>query len=188
MIRRPPRSTLPYPPFPYPALVRLVSSPSTKNRAAEIPVQATIHCSIRVGSICAVSTTIFRRASKRPGRVPTGREGSLRSGFVKMLAKSKRRSPIKPWGSIASQPRSEEHTSELQSLMRSSYAVFCLKKKTRTKTNTIRHDCDPSHQHSKASILQSHRAKTIKLTLNKLALHCHYEQKSARTIELTTKL
>src|SRR3546814_11018593 len=26
-------------------------------------------------------------------------------------------------------PRSEEHTSELQSLMRSSYAVFCLKKK-----------------------------------------------------------
>src|SRR3546814_4724172 len=29
--------------------------------------------------------------------------------------------------------RSEEHTSELQSLMRISYAVFCLKKKTRTK-------------------------------------------------------
>src|SRR3546814_6316912 len=28
-----------------------------------------------------------------------------------------------------SRPRSEEHTSELQSLMRSSYAVFCLKKK-----------------------------------------------------------
>src|SRR3546814_4814917 len=31
--------------------------------------------------------------------------------------------------------RSEEHTSELQSLMRISYAVFCLKKKTQT-TNT----------------------------------------------------
>src|SRR3546814_10059214 len=28
------------------------------------------------------------------------------------------------------EPRSEEHTSELQSLMRISYAVFCLKKKT----------------------------------------------------------
>src|SRR3546814_1288122 len=28
------------------------------------------------------------------------------------------------------EPRSEEHTSELQSLMRTSYAVFCLKKKT----------------------------------------------------------
>src|SRR3546814_6840368 len=30
--------------------------------------------------------------------------------------------------------RSEEHTSELQSLMRNSYAVFCLKKKTTTTT------------------------------------------------------
>src|SRR3546814_5063448 len=32
-----------------------------------------------------------------------------------------------------SQARSEEHTSELKSLMRTSYAVFCLKKKTNTK-------------------------------------------------------
>src|SRR3546814_3475049 len=31
--------------------------------------------------------------------------------------------------------RSEEHTSELQSLMRISYAVFCLKKKKNTTTN-----------------------------------------------------
>src|SRR3546814_3152057 len=31
-------------------------------------------------------------------------------------------------------PRSEEHTSELQSLMRISYAVFCLKKKKQKKT------------------------------------------------------
>src|SRR3546814_1374673 len=31
-------------------------------------------------------------------------------------------------------PRSEEHTSELQSLMRISYAVFCLKKTTHTTT------------------------------------------------------
>src|SRR3546814_5652707 len=33
--------------------------------------------------------------------------------------------------------RSEEHTSELQSLMRISYAVFCLKKKKYTKQNTM---------------------------------------------------
>src|SRR3546814_3989026 len=34
------------------------------------------------------------------------------------------------WGAVlAAQERSEEHTSELQSLMRISYAVFCLKKK-----------------------------------------------------------
>src|SRR3546814_4180602 len=34
--------------------------------------------------------------------------------------------------------RSEEHTSELQSLMRISYAVFCLKKKKKTKNTTTR--------------------------------------------------
>src|SRR3546814_3772430 len=33
--------------------------------------------------------------------------------------------------------RSEEHTSELQSLMRISYAVFCLKKNTTTHTNSL---------------------------------------------------
>src|SRR3546814_9889459 len=33
--------------------------------------------------------------------------------------------------------RSEEHTSELQSLMRISYAVFCLKKKTKESTQLI---------------------------------------------------
>src|SRR3546814_3687245 len=36
-------------------------------------------------------------------------------------------------GAQASSVRSEEHTSELQSLMRNSYAVFCLKKKTTQK-------------------------------------------------------
>src|SRR3546814_6777718 len=36
--------------------------------------------------------------------------------------------------------RSEEHTSELQSLMRISYAVFCLKKKHRTNTNNNTQD------------------------------------------------
>src|SRR3546814_10204144 len=35
----------------------------------------------------------------------------------------------------AGDERSEEHTSELQSLMRISYAVFCLKKKNNKKTN-----------------------------------------------------
>src|SRR3546814_11105781 len=33
--------------------------------------------------------------------------------------------------------RSEEHTSELQSLMRISYAVFCLKKKNKTKCDNL---------------------------------------------------
>src|SRR3546814_7095932 len=38
--------------------------------------------------------------------------------------------------SVASSQRSEEHTSELQSLMRISYAVFCLKKKKNTTKET----------------------------------------------------
>src|SRR3546814_5846787 len=43
-----------------------------------------------------------------------------------------------PVGDIAILSRSEEHTSELQSLMRISYAVFCLKKKIRkAKINSI---------------------------------------------------
>src|SRR3546814_9822364 len=47
--------------------------------------------------------------------------------------------------------RSEEHTSELQSLMRISYAVFCLKKKnTKQKKilNNIRHTIHTSHNHA----------------------------------------
>src|SRR3546814_1841016 len=39
-------------------------------------------------------------------------------------------------GTCPTRRRSEEHTSELQSLMRISYAVFCLKKKTRKITTS----------------------------------------------------
>src|SRR3546814_3492287 len=39
--------------------------------------------------------------------------------------------------------RSEEHTSELQSLMRISYAVFCLKKKTHYNTHTTNQRSEP---------------------------------------------
>src|SRR3546814_2247608 len=38
---------------------------------------------------------------------------------------------------VARPERSEEHTSELQSLMRISYAVFCLKKKKKKKRSTV---------------------------------------------------
>src|SRR3546814_4020810 len=39
---------------------------------------------------------------------------------------------------LAFRPRSEEHTSELQSLMRISYAVFCLKKKKKLTTQNTK--------------------------------------------------
>src|SRR3546814_7028874 len=58
--------------------------------------------------------------------------------------------------------RSEEHTSELQSLMRISYAVFCLKKKTSKKSYTTalpdRHtvpNSPLSHIHSIADTVRS---------------------------------
>src|SRR3546814_2095903 len=51
--------------------------------------------------------------------------------------------------------RSEEHTSELQSLMRTSYAVFCLKKKTTTDNqynNTRRIQRDTKHNNRENTI------------------------------------
>src|SRR3546814_4011501 len=44
--------------------------------------------------------------------------------------------------------RSEEHTSELQSLMRISYAVFCLKKKTQIKNNLTHHNLTTLRYHN----------------------------------------
>src|SRR3546814_7516688 len=42
--------------------------------------------------------------------------------------------------------RSEEHTSELQSLMRISYAVFCLKKKKHKRKTSAAEKCSDSNQ------------------------------------------
>src|SRR3546814_6492711 len=52
-------------------------------------------------------------------------QGSLRSSAARCFAATR--------SNASGRRRSEEHTSELQSLMRISYAVFCLKKKTTTK-------------------------------------------------------
>src|SRR3546814_10783260 len=60
--------------------------------------------------------------------------------------------------------RSEEHTSELQSLMRISYAVFCLKKKN---PQTIRH----TYHQQPAHVSQ---AVTAQKTLPHLVSHIHY--------------
>src|SRR3546814_8755067 len=52
------------------------------------------------------------------------------------IAARKRDSESGPERPVAVAHRSEEHTSELQSLMRISYAVFCLKKKKNNRNNT----------------------------------------------------
>src|SRR3546814_5196022 len=46
---------------------------------------------------------------------------------------------------VTSASRSEEHTSELQSLMRISYAVFCLKKKKNKKSSNRTYPETPKH-------------------------------------------
>src|SRR3546814_3637941 len=49
-------------------------------------------------------------------------------------------------GDASNLARSEEHTSELQSLMRISYAVFCLQKKNKTTTTQHRQNISSDHQ------------------------------------------
>src|SRR3546814_10384631 len=61
--------------------------------------------------------------------------GQPETGGDRRLQKRKPVGAAKP----GSGGRSEEHTSELQSLMRTSYAVFCLKKKTYTDADTNIH-------------------------------------------------
>src|SRR3546814_4463498 len=76
-----------------------------------------------------------RRADAAHRRQPAGRGREVGARHPQLgLAR------IRPARRLLAAQRSEEHTSELQSLMRSSYAVFCLKKKkTYIKTNTLIH-------------------------------------------------
>src|SRR3546814_9578335 len=85
-------------------------------------------------------TTLFRSAARSRGlHIPTRSHGRKRAiwrrGAPNSVRTICRQSLCRADARLA--PRSEEHTSELQSLMRISYAVFCLKKKTQT-LNTIR--------------------------------------------------
>src|SRR3546814_4090523 len=68
------------------------------------------------------------------GAALSGGEVAVIPGF-QGIAMGERVTTLGRGGSDTS-ARSEEHTSELQSLMRSSYAVFCLKKKNYHPTNT----------------------------------------------------
>src|SRR3546814_8084391 len=76
-------------------------------------------------------TTLFRSAAQRQRIIPAGDAVSAESGAAVAIGDV---SKAHCCATVALRSRSEEHTSELQSLMRISYAVFCLKKKN----NTIR--------------------------------------------------
>src|SRR3546814_3483349 len=62
-----------------------------------------------------------------------------RSRFLPAIMCCSMSAPACSWSCAASAARSEEHTSELQSLMRISYAVFCLKKNKITEQITRSH-------------------------------------------------
>src|SRR3546814_4880795 len=72
----------------------------------------------------------------------------FRSGLAAIRAENRPHAALTQDETLALLARSEEHTSELQSLMRISYAVFCLKKKTT-------HN-DHISQQPKMQILQSY--------------------------------
>src|SRR3546814_5404378 len=99
MIRRPPRSTRTDTLFPYTTLFR------SKARFVSMSIRSS-----------ASRPWYIARRQVAAGPAPSGLLPALR-GTSQRRNRSERKA------------RSEEHTSELQSLMRNSYAVFCLKKK-----------------------------------------------------------
>src|SRR3546814_5253754 len=80
-------------------------------------------------------TTLFRSRSNPAGGAPRNC-GDLDRCRLRAVRKS-----------VARRRRSEEHTSELQSLMRISYAVFCLTQKKSTITARLAHDAKASLPH-----------------------------------------
>src|SRR3546814_4199472 len=110
MIRRPPRSTRTDTLFPYTTLFRSFGERWRQQRLDSPPDGL---CEDRRGAGAGYSDDDGRAIDNRSElEIATGR----------------------PVHEVA---RSEEHTSELQSLMRISYAVFCLKKKTTKSTYNI---------------------------------------------------
>src|SRR3546814_9094844 len=103
MIRRPPRSTRTDTLFPYTTLFRS-ARPRVGRRQRQHPWQ-------RNGAPEGMPEAVvgMDQHAERRGRE---RRAALRPALERQVGR-----------------RSEEHTSELQSLMRTSYAVFCLKKK-----------------------------------------------------------
>src|SRR3546814_16013118 len=104
-IRLPPRSTRTDTLFPYTTLFR--SSDLRRSKAAAAV------CTWTLDVQAAALTAVARAAARSVGALESS---ALGAGIDELTER-------------ALTERSEEHTSELQSLMRISYAVFCLKKK-----------------------------------------------------------
>src|SRR3546814_8405571 len=131
MIRRPPSFTLTYTLFPFTSLFRSVHAdlPGADGRSLH-GLRAAVGPDVvlgREGDHLAVRRDPGHR--QRPDRVDHGRLPARRRDAQPLLRPARDRSAAgaAAAGGAAPGRRSEEHTSELQSLMRISYAVFCLK-------------------------------------------------------------
>src|SRR3546814_6751157 len=114
MIRRPPRSTRTYTLFPYTTLFRSL---------VQMLCEAVPPPDLQMGEERLVRISIFMNVfNVHVNRIPV-------DGVITRLSYR----PGKFFNASLDKARSEEHTSELQSLMRISYAVFCLKKKTQVR-------------------------------------------------------
>src|SRR3546814_2402900 len=81
---------------------------------------------------CGLTSHLGRRTHRHVDQDVGGARGYLlrqHAGHQLTVAVEIQRA-LHPDQDVVGRTRSEEHTSELQSLMRISYAVFCLKKKT----------------------------------------------------------
>src|SRR3546814_1161557 len=124
MIRRPPRSTRTDTLFPYTTLFR------SQRRGERVQVEGLEgcgrHCTILVQGRAAGPADASWESRQAPARLATDRSLETLDGTRRQLQHL--RIPL-PRRRKLQDARSEEHTSELQSQMRISYAVFCLKKK-----------------------------------------------------------
>src|SRR3546814_5489920 len=144
MMRGPPRSTRIDTLFPYTTLFRSDARVGAELRLIGFDELLVLRIVDRLEVVPAGIAALDQRRPHRLGFLLADREGHDRQnvGF------HPRRRHLLEEGDIAVAVqrriddvwRSEEHTSELQSLMRISYAVFCLKKRTKIGKTTI---CTP---------------------------------------------
>src|SRR3546814_5879000 len=123
MIRRPPRSTRTDTLFPYTTLFRSHAAHAVFADVA--------------GKRAGAGRRPRRR--HRPGRRTPRAGRAARRARGLQATDSAREHPVFRRAPRPAARRSEEHTSELQSLMRISYAVFCLIKKKRTTQKPTEH-------------------------------------------------
>src|SRR3546814_3224935 len=105
-------------------------------------------------------TTLFRSAARRFGWSIFPAERRAGEQHIGMIWNDPRCGPPLNVGQNVGS-RSEEHTSELQSLMRISYAVFCLKKKKQKIYSLQTTITILTYHHTDTDMIRTHHNETI---------------------------